>query len=141
MDEKSRRIFLIEINARQPASATYESFLEEKEREKGVKGITTFEAHLRALQDLPIDQDIIAINDGAQIIQRYTKSIQGIFDDIVSKLEKKGYTVIAYQDSLPNSDLLRVQSRTSLIENHNVLNDNGLAIAETIKAGKLNLEV
>jgi hypothetical protein len=142
LDEKTKRMYLIEVNARQPASTTLESLLEIEQREtKGVKGITTFEAHLRALLDLPIDQDIIGINDGAQIVQRVTKHVQGIFDDAVTSLVKKGYEVIAYQNITPNSDLIRIQSEKSIMEKHGILNTNGQAIAETIKACKLNLEV
>jgi hypothetical protein len=142
LDERTKRMYLIEVNARQPASTTLESLLEIEQREtKRVKGITTFEAHLRALLDLPIDQDIIGINDGAQIVQRVTKHIQGIFDDAVTSLVKKGYEVIAYQNTTPNSDLIRIQSEKSIMEKHGILNTNGQAIAETIKACKLNLEI
>jgi hypothetical protein len=142
MDEKSRRVYLIEINARQPASTVYESFLEREQRENnGIKGVTTFEAHLRALLDLPIDQDIIAITDGAQIVQRVTKHIQGVFDDAVSDLNKKGLEVIMYENVKPNADLVRMQSKTSIVESHDTLNHNGQMIVETIKNCKLNLEV
>lgn len=141
MDEKSRKIYLIEINARQPASATFESILEEGQRAKGFKGITTFEAHLRALLDLPIDQDIISVTDGAQIVQRVTKHIQGIFDDAVIALKNKKFEVIAYQNTDLNSDLIRIQSDKSIMEKHNVLNSTGQTIAETIKSCKLNLEI
>lgn len=140
-DSKTRKIYLIEINARQPASATFESYLELEQREKNnIKGITTFEAHLRALLDLPIDQDIIGIDDGAQIVQRVTKHIQGIFDDAITSLAQKGYEVISYQNITPNSDLVRIQSKKSITEGHGILNKEGQAIAETIKSCKLNLE-
>jgi hypothetical protein len=141
MEEKSRRIYLIEINARQPASTTFESLLELKEREKGVKGITTFEAHLRALLDLPIDQDIIGINNGAQIVQRITKHIQGVFNNEIMTLKKKGYDVVVYENNVPNSDLIRIQSGESIMSGHNTQNSKGLEITETIKNCKLNLEV
>ena len=141
MDEKSRRIYLIEINARQPASTTFESLLELREREKGVKGITTFEAHLRALLELPIDQNVIEINDGAQIIQRVTKNIQGVFNKEILTLENKGYDVVVYENSTPNSDLIRIQSTLSIMNEHNIPNSKGLEITETIKNCKLNLEV
>jgi predicted ATP-grasp superfamily ATP-dependent carboligase len=141
MDEKNRRMHLIEINARQPASTIFESILETEQRENGTKGITTFEAHLRALLDLPIDQNIIEIKDGAQIVQRITKHIQGVFDDAVSELSKKGYEVIIYENTVPNSDLVRIQSKSSIMENHGIQNPKGLEITETIKNCKLNLEV
>ena len=140
-DERSQRIYLIEINARQPASATFESFLQEEARTKGVRGLTTFEAHIRALLGLPMDQDLIAIDDGAQIIQRVTKNVQSIFDDAGKDLRKKGYTVLTYQNSAPNSDLLRIQSPTSILESHKVFNIKGKEIAEAIKCSHFKLEV
>ncbi len=142
MDEHNKRIYLIEINARQPASTTFESALEIREREtNNAKGITTFEAHLRALLDLPIDQDIISIKDGSQIVQRVTKNIQGVFDDAVTTLEKKGYDVVVYENAVPNSDLIRIQSKTSIMDTHSNFNKHGLEIIESIKTCKLNLEV
>jgi len=141
MDEKSKRIYLIEVNARQPASTTYESFLEEKARATSAAGITTFEAHLLALLGMPINDSIIEIKDGSQIIQRVTKSIQAIFDDIGSTLEEKGYQAIVYQNTDLNADLLRVQSETSIMDSHGSFNAKGNEIAEAVKTSKLNLGV
>jgi formate-dependent phosphoribosylglycinamide formyltransferase (GAR transformylase) len=141
LDEKSKRVYLIEVNARQPASATYESFLEEQAREKGAAGVTIFEAHLMALLGSPIEEDVIEITDGAQILQRVTKSIQAIFDDVGDKLEKKGYQAISYQNADMNADLLRVQSPTSIMESHGSFNSKGIEIMEAIKTSRLNLEV
>lgn len=141
IDEKSKRVYLIEVNARQPASTTFESKLQEEVRKKGATGITTFEAHLLALLEEPITENIIAITDGAQILQRVTKNVQGIFDDACTSLESKDYQVVVYQNTVLNSDLLRVQSTTSITEDHGVLNPKGIAIMETIKSCKLNLQV
>lgn len=141
MEEKSRKIYLIEINARQPASTTFESQLEQIEREKGQKGITTFEAHIRALLDLPIDQNIIAIENGAQIVQRITKNIQSIFDDSAKELNTKGFEVLIYENTATNSDLIRIQTESSLMENHNIFNMKGQEIVEVIKSSKINLAV
>lgn len=140
-DNNNKKIFLIEVNARQPASSVFESYLQEKARATGSQGITTFEAHLGALLDLPIDQNIIGINDGAQIVQRITKGIQGIFDDVVNNLEKKSYQVIAYQNSESNADLLRVQSNESILDGHNTLNQKGREIAEIIRSSRINIQV
>jgi len=140
-DDKSKRMFLIEVNARQPASATFESHLQEEARKGGARGVTTFEAHMRALLGLPIDQDIIEIQDGAQIVQRVTKGIQGIFDDAVAPLERSGYQVIAYQNAAPNADLLRVQSAASIMEDHGSFNAKGKEITEVIKTSKINIQV
>lgn len=141
-DANSKRIYLIEINARQPASTTLESSLQEEVRlSENIKGLTTFEAHLRALLGQPIDQDLIQIQDGAQIVQRLTRNIQSVFDDVSSGLVKKGYRVIAYQNTDPNSDLLRVQSTASIMESHLQLNPNGKEIVEAIKNSHFKIKI
>ncbi len=140
-DDINKRIFLIEVNARQPASSTFESFLEEEMRKKGARGLTTFETHIRALLELPINENIIEIKDGAQIVQRVTKNIQGLFDDIDLSLEKSGYHAIYYQNTIPNSDLLRVQSIDGIMEDHNLFNTKGKEITETIRSSRVNIQV
>ena len=74
-DEERDQFKLIEINARQPASTTYESQLQSKFRGHGLTGSTIFEAHLAALTDSPLTEKQIEINDGAQIVQRVTKTV------------------------------------------------------------------
>ena len=141
MRDKNGRMYLIEVNARQPASATFESSLQEEMRANGTRGLTTFEAHLRALLGQPMDQDLIEIADGAQIIQRVTSHVQSVFDDAAKSLEKKGYAVVSYQNTSPNSDLLRIQSPTSIMESHGTFNARGREIAEVIKSSHLNLKI
>ena len=69
LNQKSQEIFLLEINARQPASTTCESILQ-----KSVgKDMTTFEAHISALLPKKVS-DIQKISDGAQIILRVKKA-------------------------------------------------------------------
>lgn len=139
--EKSGRLFLIEVNARQPASTTFESALQEKARANGARGLTTFEAHIRAMTDLPIDQDLIQIEDGAQVVQRVTKHIQDIFDDVSVKLQKLGYAVVTYQNTGYNADLLRIQSEQGIMETHGSFNNHGQEIAEAIKGAHFNISV
>lgn len=139
--DRNGRMYLIEVNARQPASTTFESALQEEAREKGARGLTTFEAHLRALLGQPMDQDLIEISDGAQVIQRVTKHVQSVFDDAAKSLEKKGYLIVSYQNTSPNSDLLRIQSATSIMEAHGSFNARGREIAEAIKSSHLNLSI
>ncbi len=71
-DEERNALHLIEINARQAASTTFESELQNIVRSHGVLGITTFEAHLLSLTDGKVPASLIPINDGAQILQRVT---------------------------------------------------------------------
>jgi predicted ATP-grasp superfamily ATP-dependent carboligase len=128
-DEERDKLFLIEINARQPASTTYESQLQSKLREAGIPGITTFEAHLSALLGVQITEPVIEINDGAQIVQRVTASRKHAVTD---GLESAGYKVITYKNTKLNSDLVRIQSSRGIMEAHNKFNKRGKEIEELL---------
>ena len=69
LNQKSQEIFLLEINARQPASTTCENILQKSSG----KDMTTFEAHISALLGEKVS-DIQKISDGAQIILRVKKA-------------------------------------------------------------------
>lgn len=129
-DEERDKLFLIEINARQPASTAFESQLQQKAREHGVAGLTTFEAHLLALTGSPITEPLIQINDGAQIIQRITSKVKKANP---KKLESAGLHVISYKNSKLNQDLLRIQSDRGIMEAHNKFNKRGKEIEELLK--------
>jgi predicted ATP-grasp superfamily ATP-dependent carboligase len=131
-DEERDQLFLIEINARQAASTTYESQLQEKARALGVPGITTFEAHLAALTDSPITEPLIVINDGAQIIQRVTANIKKVDVEKTDKIKNAGYKVITYKNKKPNADLVRIQSDRGIMETHNKFNTRGKLIEELL---------
>ncbi len=140
-DDERGRIFLIEINARQPASTTYESFLQEENRRNGLVGATIFEAHIAAISGKNIDSTpIIPINDGAQIIQRITKKIHTSAnslidvptDEISGTLELLGYRVIGYPNTAINEDLLRIQSQKGIMETHGKFNARGKEILEIL---------
>ncbi|MBP6858762.1 MAG: ATP-grasp domain-containing protein [Candidatus Pacebacteria bacterium] len=135
-DEERGTIHLIEINARQPASTTFESYLQKENRIAGVKGITTFEAHLKALRGEHIDEELIPVNDGAQIIQRVTKNVATISDGTIATLESAGYNVIPYPNSGPNEDLIRIQSALGIMERHGVFNERGKEIVALVAAKK-----
>jgi len=74
LDKTTSKLYLLEINARQPQSATYESKLQQKSEIRNQKSkITTFEAHLAALLDIDLTGSaLIPIDDGSQIIDRRT---------------------------------------------------------------------
>ncbi len=128
-DEELDKIYLIEINARQPASTTFESKLQIQNRNEGLKGITTFEAHIKSLIDEEINEDIIEINDGAQIVKRVTKN--DITVDI-NTLKDEGYNIIKYNNTKLNSDLIRIQSNMGIMESHNKFNKRGKRILESL---------
>jgi len=131
-DDERNVINLIEINARQPASTTFESFLQKENRAHGVKGLTLFEAHIKALQGNDIDEDLILINDGAQILQRITHTTQNISPEKISALNARGYTTIPYVNTMHNEDLLRIQSSLGIMETHGKFNKRGKEILDTL---------
>ena len=131
-DAATGKMYFIEVNARQPASTTFESALQESYRKEGVVGATTFEAHLSALLGEPTTGPLIEIKDGAQIVQRVTKTFESIDEEVVGSLELSGYSVIAYENDEENADLIRVQSKTGVMAGHNELSDEGKNISDTL---------
>ncbi len=131
-DMSTGKLYLIEVNARQPASTTYESNMQEALRASGNTGITTMEAHTDALLGKPVTGELIRINDGSQIIQRVTKDKSAVDKSVISSLSQIGLNVINYENKDFNSDLLRIQSKTSIIEEHNKLNDLGQKISNIL---------
>ena len=129
-DEEKDKIYLLEINARQTASVTYESQLQGKVRQRGVRGITIFEAHIEALLEKPFSSSLIDINDGAQIIKRVTVNYDNKPD--TKKLEEAGYKIIKYNNTKINSDLIRIQSSRGIMEAHNKFNKRGKEILELL---------
>lgn len=133
-DENTGEIFLLEINARQPASTTYESMLAAKQ---DPKRMTMFDAHLasllaeginvyaRALAFCPVAR----VRTGSQIVQRVTSEPKRVD---VAALRALGHTVIAYNNTDHNKDLFRIQSEGAIMASHNALNEAGKAIAACI---------
>ena len=136
-DDEQDKIFLIEINARQPASTTYESQLQMINRGHGMSGQTIFEAHLESLKSIKSvksdeKQVAIHINDGAQIIQRVTRVAQSISNAQIKSLHDIGCTTILYENTDENSDLLRIQCPMGIMETHGRFNKRGKAVLEIL---------
>ena len=129
--EKTGRLYLIEVNARQPASTTFESALQEAERAKGAVGLTTFEAHISALLGHPLTKPLIEVTEGAQIVQRVTPAAK-IPAEAVSSMEKAGFKTVAYGNTRENEDLLRIQSDKGIMSGHGTFNDDGKKIIEIL---------
>ncbi len=124
------RWYLIEINARQPASASYESELQVKIK-KDDDTVTILEAHIKALRGETLNNvTLIKISDGAQIIQRVTTKIASAkkLENTIDELKKNNLRVISYENTEHNSDLLRIQSETSIIEIDNEFTEIGKKI-------------
>lgn len=153
MNEKTGKLYLLEINARQPASTTYESELQIRNKEKGVRNknneknsfflfpysLTTFEAHLASLLDIKADKyELTKINDGAQIIQRVINPPSSRLSRDYGEASKKqieqlrDFNIIEYNNSKPGSDLLRIQSEKGIMKKHNKFNEIGLKIMDLI---------
>ncbi|MCX6715937.1 MAG: ATP-grasp domain-containing protein [Candidatus Taylorbacteria bacterium] len=132
-DASTGKMYLIEINARQPASTTFESRLQEAKRAEGAQGLTTFEAHIAALLGQPVTKNLIEISDGAQIIQRITKNTKTVADDVIGTLELDGLSVIPYENTAEGSDLIRIQSKKGIMSAHKEFNDVGNQILLNLK--------
>lgn len=130
MDEKTGALYLIEINCRQPASTTYESILQQHATlPYDASHKTTYEAHILALLDKPV-QDIIHIDDGAQIIQRVTKFVSELPEPIC--YTPASFDYIHYDNTKPGNDLLRMMTKNSVMEKHGILNDEGNMLMDFI---------
>ncbi len=129
VEENTGKVYLIEINARQPASTTYESLLQKTKKQESKKAITTFEAHLAALLDLDLSKyTLVPVTSGSQIIQRITGEITEVDKDVVSNIEALGCTVRVYPNEKVGSELLRIQSNQSFISAHNELTTLGIQL-------------
>lgn len=127
IDEKTGQLYLIEINARQPASTTYESLLQ---RDTKRTGFTTFEAHLAALLGLIYDQEPLAqITTGAQIIQRVTPELAAIDKNTFAHLDRVHANYLPYKNTDLGSDLLRIQVKSGIMTGHGIFNMLGTEIA------------
>jgi len=132
MDEKNGRLYLLEINARQPASTTFESRLQTSNFKLQTTDATTFEAHIASLLGVPYQkQELIKISDGAQIVQRVTKKINKLK---FSKI-KNGAIVnaITYKNTNIGSDLIRIQCNQSIVQTPNSFNKLGKEIKTAIE--------
>lgn len=132
LDKNSKKMYLIEVNARQPASTTFESKLQKKAEKNG---INIFEAHLAGLLDINLSMEkLTPITNGSQLIKRVVRdedlSIKLV--NIISNLKRNNLEVIRYNNKNIGSELLRIQSRESIMKNHNELSPVGKRILSII---------
>jgi len=140
MDEKTKRLFLVEINARQPASTTYESELQYKKtrEQKNMKATATFTAHLAALLNItPKNYQLTPLTAGAQIIQRLTNSKflkikSKLIDRNTKSLIQHGFKTIVYPRPAPEADWIRFLAPWGLMSKHNQFNDQGRRLVNFI---------
>lgn len=133
LEEKTGKLYLLEINARQPASTTLESelqFIDFIKNDLPENQVTTFAAHLAALLKIKIEsEDLIKIKSGAQIILRKTKNNIKVQKNNL----QKEFKLIEYSNPKDNGDWLRIQSQTGIMANHNKFNKTGKNIIKLIK--------
>lgn len=138
VEPKTGKVYLIEINARQPASASYESHLQSVEVKNGVDGITIFEAHLAALFGFPVADPIVPLQTGSQIIQRvttpYLNGSKKIKAETISALTKRGLRAVNYPNLKPNADLLRIQAEHGVMATPDTLNTLGQTIVTLLNS-------
>jgi len=138
VDTSTGKVYLLEINARQPASTTYESYLQSLNARNGAKGLTTFEAHLSALFEIPTAENLIPISTGSQIIQRvtssYTNGGRKVTGGTLESLIQKGFNVIPYNNAKPNADLVRIQIGTGIMHTYDTLNDLGKTVVSLLNS-------
>ncbi len=135
-EEETGKVHLLEINARQPASVTFESQLQQQLAPKNATNLmTTFEAHIAALAGLDIkDHKLIPVKTGAQIVLRLwekTKKVEQV--QLKKELEDAGFFVISYASDTIGSDILRIQSKESMMEKHGIFNSTGKEIITIIE--------
>ncbi|HVT75314.1 MAG TPA: hypothetical protein VHD69_02805 [Candidatus Paceibacterota bacterium] len=128
-DTHSGKTSLLEINARQPASATFESTLE---KEISADAPTIFEAHVAALLGMSLTEKPPSVS-GAQIVKRVTNII---YDVDIAALRAKDLDVMTYDNVDHNKELFRIQSSTGIMKAHGILNDLGISIASCIKTAQ-----
>ncbi len=133
-DKKQNKMYLLEINARQPASTSFESILQQPKQDK--ENVTTFSAYLASLLKIPYNNEkLIKITDGAQIIQRNIKTTinENKIQIIQDNLKLNAMSSIKYENTTFNSDLLRIQSKSGIMKSHNKFSENGKIILEILK--------
>ncbi|MBI2037355.1 MAG: hypothetical protein HYT15_00260 [Candidatus Magasanikbacteria bacterium] len=141
MDAKTKRLYLLEINARQPASTGFESQLQNLHiKQQKDSHINTFQAHFAALLGIKFQNyQLTAIQTGSQIVQRVTaeKPYKNI-NEYWKKLKKLASTnpavinILPYNNTAPGSDLARIQLSEGIMAKHGYFNKLGKEIQASI---------
>ncbi len=134
-EEATETVYLIEINARQPASVSFESMLQTEARTKQLENLfTTGEAHMAALLEADMGgAKLVPIEDGAQVILRNGSCNMQQVAGIMQNVQSKGFYCIPYTNTKAGSDLLRIQSNTHLMADHNMWNEQGKKLSTLIQ--------
>lgn len=135
VEEKTGNVFLIEINARQPASTTYESVLQRtKRKEQNASELTLFEAHFLALFGNDLSKKrMIEMDSGSQIIQRVTKNVtQESFEKLFTLPD--GCSVIRNEHNTKHgTEIARFLCQQSVMQAHDVFSNFGETLVKSIE--------
>lgn len=129
------QLYIIEINARQPASTSFESYLQAQQQ----NNYTSFDLHLQSLLGTAAAPSITATPPtGAQIIVRnqatpFSESCVTVFCE---RLKTAGFLVTRYQNTEPGSDLVRIQSSHGLMKTPTELNESGQSIVTALNCSR-----
>ena len=137
LEQETGKLYLLEINARQPASTSYESWLQttnSKQQQDNNSKITTIDAHMAALLEIPYNnEELIKINNGAQIVLRKSQEPKiKNQETVIAKLQANGYKLIQYDNGKEEADWLRIQSQNGIMKEHNQFNEFGEQILNSI---------
>ncbi len=134
MRDADGSIYLIEINARQPASVSFESSLQRSQRQAGTSGMITFEAHLASLLGQPLDGELIPITAGSQIVQRVTGNMRTPSESALSTLSSMGCSIATYPNTELHEDLIRIQTEHGIMRDHELFGELGERIARALSS-------
>ncbi len=128
LDKNTDELYLIEVNARQTASVTFESMLQ---KSLVPELPTTFESHIASLANIPFESSPAMITAGARLIRR--QSSVAIAEDAVGKLQVLGLSTVESVPEKPGEDLLQIRSNSvSLMAGHNKLSPLGEEVAKLV---------
>lgn len=124
VEENTDNIFLIEINARQPASVTYESLLQLGDWGLATMDshtLTTFKAHLLALQNDDLSQkSIVEINAGSRLIQRVTPTVSQMSFPKNIPLPDGCNSIRNEHNTKPGAEIAQFLCQNSVMQAHGV---------------------
>src|SRR3989344_4672702 len=121
IEEGTNKIYLIEINARQTASVSFESQIQ---KSLSISGVTSFEAHFTALLNLPFGEDLIPITFGSRLIRRVMQTPMS--GTAIAKVKELGLDTVEFPKDELGEDLLHIRSmNASFMQEHGKLSDLG----------------
>ena len=127
IEDETKVVYLIEVNARQTASVVFESKLQKL---SNPRGLTTFEAHLKALVNLPVEGELVKVSEGSRFLQRLTDRVLPL--NVAKKLNEFGFETIVFNPETDGDDLLHICSAGNLMQAPGQPSELGRQVLETL---------